>query len=82
MFKRQYSTESQQSANYIHSNSIKEKEATKSNNTGEKLIEVEKAETGSVSCIRYYLQKQYTLERFSNFYEKKGLYLHIFLFTR
>ncbi|XP_032672071.1 multidrug resistance-associated protein 1 isoform X3 [Odontomachus brunneus] len=51
--KRQYSTESQQSANYIHSNSIKEKEATKTNNTGEKLIEVEKAETGSVKWKVY-----------------------------
>ncbi|XP_019701146.1 multidrug resistance-associated protein 1 isoform X1 [Harpegnathos saltator] len=51
--KRQYSTESQQSANYIHNNSIKEKEATKTNNTGEKLIEVEKAETGSVKWKVY-----------------------------
>ncbi|XP_014486459.1 PREDICTED: multidrug resistance-associated protein 1 isoform X2 [Dinoponera quadriceps] len=51
--KRQYSTESQQSANFIHSNSIKEKEATKINNTGEKLIEVEKAETGSVKWKVY-----------------------------
>jgi ATP-binding cassette subfamily C (CFTR/MRP) protein 1 len=51
--KRQYSTESQQSANFVHSNSIKEKEATKTNNTGEKLIEVEKSETGSVKWKVY-----------------------------
>ncbi|XP_072760182.1 multidrug resistance-associated protein 1 isoform X1 [Anoplolepis gracilipes] len=49
---RQYSTESQQSVNYVHSNSIKEKEATKSN-VGEKLIEVEKTETGSVKWKVY-----------------------------
>lgn len=47
---RQYSTESQQSANYMHSNSIKEKETPKPN-VGEKLIEIEKAETGSVSYL-------------------------------
>lgn len=51
---RQYSTESQQSANFVHSGNIKELEITKTNNIGEKLIEVEKAETGSVSCIEYY----------------------------
>ncbi|KAL0104452.1 hypothetical protein PUN28_017289 [Cardiocondyla obscurior] len=50
---RQYSTESQQSANYMHRNSIKEKEAPKANNIGEKLIEVEKAETGSVKWKVY-----------------------------
>ncbi|XP_029673301.1 multidrug resistance-associated protein 1 isoform X1 [Formica exsecta] len=50
---RQYSTESQQSANYVHSNSIKEKEAPKSNIIGEKLIETEKAETGSVKWKVY-----------------------------
>ncbi|XP_011699220.1 PREDICTED: multidrug resistance-associated protein 1 isoform X8 [Wasmannia auropunctata] len=50
---RQYSTESQQSANYVHSNSTKEKEAAKPNNTGEKLIEIEKAETGSVKWKVY-----------------------------
>ncbi|EFN62768.1 Multidrug resistance-associated protein 1 [Camponotus floridanus] len=56
--KRQYSTESQQSTNYMHSNSTKEKETSKPNNTGEKLIEVEKAETGSVKWKVYshYLQ--------------------------
>ncbi|KMQ91536.1 multidrug-resistance like protein isoform e [Lasius niger] len=54
---RQYSTESQQSANYVHSNSTKEKDAPKSN-IGEKLIEVEKAETGSVKwkVYSYYLK--------------------------
>lgn len=51
---RQYSTESQQSASYVHSNSMKEKETPKPNNIGEKLIEVEKTETGSVSYIGYY----------------------------
>ncbi|XP_024869920.1 multidrug resistance-associated protein 1 isoform X5 [Temnothorax curvispinosus] len=50
---RQYSTESQQSANYVHSNSTKEKEALKPNNVGEKLIEIEKAETGSVKWKVY-----------------------------
>ncbi|KAL6447242.1 hypothetical protein ACFW04_001485 [Cataglyphis niger] len=50
---RQYSTESQQSANYVHSNSTKEKEAPKSNIIGEKLIEIEKAETGSVKWKVY-----------------------------
>lgn len=44
---RQYSTESQQSGNYVTGNSIKEKGALQPK-TGEKLIEVEKAETGSV----------------------------------
>lgn len=62
--KRQYSTESQQSANFVHSNSIKEKEATKSNNTGEKLIEIEKAETGSVSCIRFLMHISSTMYPF------------------
>jgi len=52
---RQYSTESQQSASYVQVNSTKEKETPKSNNAGEKLIEIEKAETGSVSYIRCYL---------------------------
>ncbi|XP_020285956.1 multidrug resistance-associated protein 1 isoform X1 [Pseudomyrmex gracilis] len=51
--KRQYSTESQQSANYMHSNSMKEKEVPKANNVGEKLIEVEKTETGSVKWQVY-----------------------------
>ncbi|XP_011343424.1 multidrug resistance-associated protein 1 isoform X3 [Ooceraea biroi] len=51
--KRQYSTESQQSASYVHSNSTKEKETSKSNNAGEKLIEVEKTETGSVKWQVY-----------------------------
>ncbi|GAB1859186.1 Multidrug resistance-associated protein 1 isoform X7 [Camponotus japonicus] len=51
--KRQYSTESQQSTNYVHSNSTKEKETSKPNNTGEKLIEVEKTETGSVKWKVY-----------------------------
>lgn len=51
---RQYSTESQHSVNYIHSSNKIETEITKPNNVGEKLIEVEKAETGSVSCIRKY----------------------------
>ncbi|XP_036148326.1 multidrug resistance-associated protein 1 isoform X7 [Monomorium pharaonis] len=50
---RQYSTESQQSVNYVHSNSTKEKEASKPNNVGEKLIEIEKAETGSVKWKVY-----------------------------
>ncbi|XP_025986916.1 multidrug resistance-associated protein 1 isoform X3 [Solenopsis invicta] len=51
---RQYSTESQQSVNYMHSNSTKEKEAaSKPNNIGEKLIEVEKTETGSVKWKVY-----------------------------
>ncbi|XP_018048305.1 PREDICTED: multidrug resistance-associated protein 1 isoform X2 [Atta colombica] len=53
---RQYSTESQQSANYVHSNSVsvsKEKDASKPNNIGEKLTEVEKAETGSVKWKVY-----------------------------
>ncbi|XP_018359856.1 PREDICTED: multidrug resistance-associated protein 1 isoform X5 [Trachymyrmex cornetzi] len=53
---RQYSTESQQSANYVHSNSVnvsKEKDAPKPNNVGEKLTEVEKAETGSVKWKVY-----------------------------
>ncbi|XP_011637000.1 multidrug resistance-associated protein 1 isoform X7 [Pogonomyrmex barbatus] len=50
---RQYSTESQQSANYMHSNSTKEKETSKPNNVGEKLIEIEKAETGSVKWKVY-----------------------------
>ncbi|XP_077258461.1 multidrug-Resistance like Protein 1 isoform X5 [Temnothorax americanus] len=50
---RQYSTESQQSANYVHSNSTKEKEALKPNIVGEKLIEIEKAETGSVKWKVY-----------------------------
>lgn len=50
---RQYSTESQQSANYVHSNSTKEKEAPKSNIIGEKLIEIEKAETGSVCIMNF-----------------------------
>lgn len=53
---RQYSTESQQSINYVHSNSTKEKEAPKSNIIGEKLIEIEKAETGSV-CIMLIFRK-------------------------
>lgn len=44
---RQYSTESQQSGNYVTGNSIKEKSALQPK-IGEKLIEVEKAETGSV----------------------------------
>ncbi|XP_011882151.1 PREDICTED: multidrug resistance-associated protein 1 isoform X4 [Vollenhovia emeryi] len=51
--KRQYSTDSQQSVNYVHSNSTKEKEAPKPNNVGEKLIEVEKTETGSVKWKVY-----------------------------
>ncbi|XP_067207174.1 multidrug resistance-associated protein 1 isoform X3 [Linepithema humile] len=50
---RQYSTESQQSVNYARSNSIKEKEISKPNNIGEKLIEVEKTETGSVKWQVY-----------------------------
>lgn len=70
---RQYSTESQQSTNYVHSNSIKGKEVTQPNNTGEKLIEIEKAETGSVSCIRYYFRKQYILKTiFEVLYEKEN----------
>ncbi|XP_018309824.1 multidrug resistance-associated protein 1 isoform X2 [Mycetomoellerius zeteki] len=53
---RQYSTESQQSANYMHSNSVnvsKEKDTPKPNNVGEKLTEIEKAETGSVKWKVY-----------------------------
>ncbi|KYM99989.1 Multidrug resistance-associated protein 1 [Cyphomyrmex costatus] len=53
---RQYSTESQQSANYMHSNSVsvsKEKDAPKPNNVGEKLTEIEKTETGSVKWKVY-----------------------------
>ncbi|XP_018340399.1 PREDICTED: multidrug resistance-associated protein 1 isoform X3 [Trachymyrmex septentrionalis] len=53
---RQYSTESQQSANYVHSNSVsvsKEKDVPKPNNIGEKLTEVEKTETGSVKWKVY-----------------------------
>lgn len=53
---RQYSTESQQSANYVHSNSVsvsKEKDAPKPNNIGEKLTEIEKTETGSVKWKVY-----------------------------
>ncbi|XP_043683574.1 multidrug resistance-associated protein 1 isoform X8 [Vespula pensylvanica] len=50
--KRQYSTESQQSGNYITGNSIKEKSPLQPK-TGEKLIEVEKAETGSVKWKVY-----------------------------
>ncbi|KAG7197437.1 hypothetical protein KM043_013293 [Ampulex compressa] len=50
--KRQYSTESQQSGNYIRSNSIKDKELVKPK-VGEKLVEVEKAETGSVKWQVY-----------------------------
>lgn len=49
---RQYSTESQQSANYVHGSNIKEKDITKANNVGEKLIETEKTETGSVSLYQ------------------------------
>ncbi|XP_066599372.1 multidrug resistance-associated protein 1 isoform X2 [Prorops nasuta] len=50
--KRQYSTDSQQSENFVRSNSIKEKEQIQSK-IGEKLIEVEKAETGSVKWRVY-----------------------------
>ncbi|XP_076239794.1 multidrug-Resistance like Protein 1 isoform X1 [Calliopsis andreniformis] len=45
--KRQYSTDSQQSSSHLHGNSIKEKRLTQTK-LAEKLIEVEKTETGSV----------------------------------
>lgn len=61
---RQYSTESQQSANYLHSNSTKEKEVPKSNNIGEKLIEVEKTETGSVCILLIFKICTYTRREF------------------
>ncbi|KAK2583563.1 hypothetical protein KPH14_009513 [Odynerus spinipes] len=50
--KRQYSTESQQSGNYVIGNSIKEKGSLKPK-VGEKLIDIEKAETGSVKWKVY-----------------------------
>ncbi|XP_047368145.1 multidrug resistance-associated protein 1 isoform X4 [Vespa velutina] len=50
--KRQYSTESQQSGNYLTGNNIKEKGVLQPK-IGEKLIEVEKAETGSVKWKVY-----------------------------
>lgn len=80
---RQYSTESQQSANYVHSNSIKEKEVPKSNIIGEKLIETEKAETGSV-CITLIFRKIY-MKHNLHFYEEKEFLFYMYIlyfFTR
>lgn len=51
---RQYSTDSQQSGSYLHSNSLKEKKLKQPKLT-EKLIEAEKTETGSVSYSLSYL---------------------------
>ncbi|XP_076174831.1 multidrug-Resistance like Protein 1 isoform X2 [Ptiloglossa arizonensis] len=50
--KRQYSTDSQQSGSYLHSNSLKEKKLKQPKLT-EKLIEAEKTETGSVKWRVY-----------------------------
>ncbi|XP_053980762.1 multidrug resistance-associated protein 1 isoform X1 [Hylaeus volcanicus] len=50
--KRQYSTDSQQSGNYLHSSSQKEMQL-KPQKLTEKLIEVEKTETGSVKWQVY-----------------------------
>lgn len=72
---RQYSTESQQSANYVHSNSTKEKDAPKSN-IGEKLIEVEKAETGSVCILLIFRKTKYICiytKQFTFFMKKKRI---------
>jgi len=68
----------------MHSNSTKEKEAPKPNNVGEKLIEVEKAETGSVSCMRSLLifKKTICLRYLFFMTEKLLLFLRILLFFR
>lgn len=76
----------------MHSNSTKEKEVSKSNNTGEKLIEVEKTETGSVCSLLIFRRKKnkipykqniYTyIKQFIFFMEKKNyFYIYILYFS-